>query len=55
MIAWAACLLGAATMVLLAAYWFSVIAARHARRAADCLRDTKTAIAEWWKRAEDGR
>lgn len=55
MIAWSACILGGASLVLLAAYWFAQIAARHARDARDALRDTKTAIAEWWSRAESGR
>lgn len=51
MIAWSACILAAACFVLLAAYWFANVGARHARRAADCLRDVKRAVARWSKAA----
>lgn len=55
MITWSICILVAASLVLLAAWWFSRIAERHARVALAALRDTKTAIAQWWDRKEDGR
>lgn len=48
MIAWGAFLLGVAMFVLVAAFWCAVIAARHARVAAEALQDTKAAIVAWW-------
>lgn len=55
MIATAVILLVCAALVLVAAAYYADKARQHAVAGAATLKDTKTAIAEWWARVEEGR